>query len=164
MEETNESFYELIKRTNTEKPAKADLERLATHLAKHPEEAARLGNLVNQVEVQLIDKFKHSKLQWLTLSDYTLEMRAKMGYKDASFIERGLIDHVVLCWLRLHTCELEYEQCTKGVSLPMALYWEKKLSAHQRRYLRAVETLARIRKLGISVQINIGDKQVINQV
>jgi hypothetical protein len=37
---------------------------------------------------------------------------------------------------------------------------ETVLSATQRRYLRAIESLARVRKLHITLQINIGEKQV----
>ena len=38
---------------------------------------------------------------------------------------------------------------------------DRKLSAAQRRYLRACETLARVRKLRLpTLQVNIGEKQV----
>lgn len=44
------------------------------------------------------------------------------------------------------------------VGLPVVLYWEKRLSSTQHRYLRAVESLARVRQLtrnANAVQINI---------
>ena len=52
-------------------------------------------------------------------------------------------------------------------NLAAASYWERKLSAVQYRYLRSIETLARVRKLmGIQmVQINIaaeGGQQVVS--
>ena len=38
-------------------------------------------------------------------------------------------------------------------------YWEKRLSASQRRYLRACETLARVRKITrTTMQINIAEE------
>ena len=54
-----------------------------------------------------------------------------------------------------------------GCSLASASYWERKLSAIQHRYLRAIETLSRVRKLmGVPmVQINIateGGQQVVS--
>jgi hypothetical protein len=49
----------------------------------------------------------------------------------------------------------------ENLSLAQGEYWEKKLSANQRRYLRAVETLARIRKLNITVQVNVADKMIV---
>jgi hypothetical protein len=46
-------------------------------------------------------------------------------------------------------------------SFKLGEYHQKRVDACQRRYLRAVETLARVRRLGVSpVQVNIGDKQV----
>lgn len=44
----------------------------------------------------------------------------------------------------------------KGGPFDEGNYWERKLSATQRRYLRACETLARVRKItGSTYQINI---------
>ncbi len=56
---------------------------------------------------------------------------------------------------------------TGRCSLAAASYWERKLSTVQYRYLRAIETLARVRKLmGVPMlQINItaeGGQQVVS--
>jgi len=68
----------------------------------------------------------------------------------------------VLRWLRLQAAEHQYSGNTKaGGSLAQAQFWERRLSAVQRRYIRACETLARIRRLALpAVQVNIADKQV----
>ena len=43
----------------------------------------------------------------------------------------------------------------------IAAWWEKRLSGAQRRYLRACETLAKIRKMQLPmVQVNIGQQQL----
>jgi hypothetical protein len=49
-----------------------------------------------------------------------------------------------------------------SLSLEQGTYWEKRLSSVQRRYLRACETLARVRKLAQAapLQVNIGAQQV----
>jgi len=40
-------------------------------------------------------------------------------------------------------------------------FWDRRLSAAQRRHLRACETLARIRRMGIAaLQVNIARQQV----
>lgn len=74
-------------------------------------------------------------------------MRADMGYEGASAVERSLIEHVCLCWLRLYATELRYEVNMKEATLAQGEFWEKKLSANQLRYLRSIETLARVRRL-----------------
>jgi hypothetical protein len=66
----------------------------------------------------------------------------------------------VLCWLRLNIIENRHE-AQSNQTLAQGDYGERTLSSTQKRYLRAVETLAKIRKLGINVQINIADKQIV---
>ena len=72
------------------------------------------------------------------------------------------------CILEARLAEREYEWAmSDDRTLAEASYLERKLSAVQRRYLRAVETLARVRKLmGVPmVQINIaatGGQQVVS--
>lgn len=41
-----------------------------------------------------------------------------------------------------------------------AAYWERRLNSAHRRYLRAIETLAKIRKQGLAVQVNIAVNQI----
>ena len=48
-----------------------------------------------------------------------------------------------------------------SMSLPQGEYWEKRLTAAQRRYLRAIETLTNVRKMNLpAIQVNIGENQV----
>lgn len=92
-------------------------------------------------------------------------VRRELGSNDAGPMERLLIDHVTLCWFRLQTLEQRYSRTMSGsITLTLGQYWEKRLSAAQRRYLRALTTLARIRKMGLpAMQVNIaaqGGQQV----
>ena len=92
-------------------------------------------------------------------------VRRELGSNDASPMERLLIDHVALCWLRLQTLEQRYSRVmSESIILTLGQYWEKRLSAVQRRYLRACTTLARIRKMRLpAMQVNVateGGQQV----
>lgn len=140
-------LFEIIQATNKEKPAKGDIERLKNYLAEHPEDVAAMGNLANQLKTQIVESSFASVATTHSLYAYLKQMRNDQGYDEADFIVRGLIDNVCLCWLRLYVTEFQYNQYTINASLARALFWEKALSAAQKRYLRAVETLARIRKL-----------------
>ncbi len=140
-------LFEIIKATNKEAPSRADIDRLQTYLEQHPDEVEKLGNLANHVETQVLESAFSSALTKKAAYMHMANMRVEMNYDQSSGIEKGLIDNIVLCWLRLHICEFQYEQYTKNASLARALFWEKALSANQRRYLRSVETLARVRRL-----------------
>ena len=48
----------------------------------------------------------------------------------------------------------------EGVSFKDARHFERRLNGAHRRYLRAIETLARVRKMGPALQINIADQQI----
>jgi len=145
--EDNPEIYEIIKSTSRENPAPADVERLTKYLADNKEAVEKLGNLANHVETQVIENAFNSVLTKQSAYMHMAAMRVDMRYDQSSAIEKGLIDHIVLCWLRLHICEFDYDRYTKNASLERALFWEKALTAAQKRYLRSVETLARVRKL-----------------
>lgn len=97
-----------------------------------------------------------------------LELRNDLGWQEAPAIEQLLIEHVTLCWVRLHAAEqlmtalqMEFE----NVKPESGRYIEARLSTAQGLYLRAVETLARVRRLAVPVlvqnnavnqQVNIG--------
>ncbi len=73
---------------------------------------------------------------------------------------------VVLYWLRLQFFEQTYTRnynTGDGVSFAKAAYLEKRLSATQRRYLRAVESLSRVQGLlaRAGVQINVAQQQLV---
>lgn len=90
--------------------------------------------------------------------------KLKREYGEAATpLERVLVDHINMCGARLADVEWRYESnATSGkLTLAQADFWERQLNHAQHRYLKAVETLARVRKLNINIQVNIGDKQVI---
>ena len=85
-------------------------------------------------------------------------MKRELGDQQAPPLERLLIDHLALCWVRLQHVEQEYSWAvSKGMNVSLARFWEQRLSASQGRFLRACATLARIRRLAVPAakQVNI---------
>ncbi len=156
-------FGELVKKTEKSDPKPEDVQALRKYLTEHPEVWRVLGDL---------SEFAYSRLVDATVGDQVglreslkagrLALREELGYQEASALERLLIDQIVLCWLRLNHVEFSYTaMLRRDTPLSIGDYWDRKLSAAQRRYLRACETLARVRKLRLpSLQINVGAKQV----
>jgi hypothetical protein len=91
-------------------------------------------------------------------------LRGELGYEQALPAEKLLVDEVALCWLRHYQAELIYTHSAadKNRTMEQGGYWEKRVAATQRRYLRAIETLARVGKLlrSVTLQVNIANKQV----
>lgn len=159
----HDELYALYRKTDKANPKPEDVEALRDFLLVNPEKAKYIGDMSLQAEVQLLGQaFSNNKGSEVACDEVMHNMRMALGYKTAPAIEKPLIYHVCLCWLRLQFCEIKYTEIAGG-SLTMAQgeYLEKKLSAHQRRYLRAVETLARIRRLNINIQVNVAEKMVV---
>ena len=88
-------------------------------------------------------------------------LRRGLGYPDAPMMEQMLIENVLLAWLRLNLWEYHFTEMDggEGMTLKKAAFWDKRISAGQRRYLRAIETLARVRKITrTTMQINIAEE------
>lgn len=146
--ELTKDFNARLAKVNRERPSPADVARINEILEKLPNLALALGNLANQTELQILENaFRKDRGYALIISKRLSAMRDDLGYQKADLIERSLIEHVVLCWLRLMTTELRYEAAMKDATLSQGAYWEKKLSSNQKRYLRAIEGLARFRRL-----------------
>lgn len=93
------------------------------------------------------------------------KMRDELGYADAPALERVLIEAAVICWLRLSLMEMRYSAVLAASNtLAHVEHTERRLTQAQKRFNRACEALARVRKLSKpKVQINvaaIGGRQV----
>jgi hypothetical protein len=76
---------------------------------------------------------------------------------------QALLDYLLLCWLRLQHIELAYTQAMdSAITCERGAHWERRLTAAQGRYLRACESLARVRRLSrpAPLQVNIGAQQM----
>lgn len=76
------------------------------------------------------------------------EIREQLGYKQAPEMEKLLISDAALCWLRLGMIEMFYSHIMKGnKTLKLCDYCDRHLTAAQKRFERACETLERVRLL-----------------
>jgi len=79
-------------------------------------------------------------------------------------LERSLVEYAAACWLRLQCADIAYTQHGNG-TIESLDYWDRHLSAAQRRFDKACLDLAKVRRLALPVlQLNIADKQQVNNV
>jgi len=86
-------------------------------------------------------------------------LRSELNGPNPTPVERLLAERAVLCWLHLYHLEAVYAG-KDSMSLPLALHYQKCIDRAHKRYLSALKTLADVRKLGITLQLNIAKKQV----
>lgn len=88
-------------------------------------------------------------------------MQQDLAGPTPSFLERLLVERIVLCWLHLYYAEGIYTQNMEEFSIRQAEFQQARISKAQTRYLMAIRTLAQIRRLNVpAVQVNIAEQQV----
>ena len=161
----SEELYQLLKRVNTANPKREDVVLLKQRLRGSHALCKEVLDLTQLTETQLIQSLAgDSVLIEEAIREDLAHRRHALGYDKAHDLEQLLIEQVILTWLHYYRVQYSYRQVTsKSILITQADMWERRLNAAQRRHLRAVETLARVRKLSGRgpVQINIAEQQVI---
>jgi hypothetical protein len=92
------------------------------------------------------------------------QTRAELEGPDPTPIERLLAERAALCWHIANWYENNFVN-SEGMSIGQADYHQRRIDRAHRRFLSAVETLARVRKLAVPVlQVNVAKNQQINTV
>jgi len=82
------------------------------------------------------------------------QMRKELGRDESSALERILIERIVATWLDLHFAELVCNQW-QGGSIPEAKYKQHRIDRSHKRHLSAIKVLATVRKMGLSMMVDI---------
>jgi hypothetical protein len=162
-EKMGHEFIEVVKRAYKNKPDKKAIQELQKWLDEHPQIWRVVFDLSYVVEYNLIERMVPEQAGRQAVHKNVEQIRNDLGYEASPMIERLLIDNVVFAWLRWQWTEYQLVLFMgKGeIRLSVVDFWERRLSAAQRRYLRACETLTRIRHLTSSkpaVQVNIAGR------
>lgn len=153
-EKLKKRFDELLSKTNKREPKAADVEAFRQLLKDHPAEKLwdRIGGIMSHAEgfLLLIGSPLSPGLNEV-FAEKQKGLRNDLGYESASEMEKLLITHVSLCWLRLALTEFGYTRVmSQSITLTLGAYWEKRLAAAQRRFTRSCESLERVRRLARS--------------
>jgi len=157
---------DLIKKMNKKDPDPKELALLRRAMREHPVLWDKAGDLAKSAREEIITELPMSTCTREAVSAYVRHIRNELGHESAPMLEKLLIDQVVISWLRLYGTEISYSgiRSSGRLTLDQGAYWERRLSAAQRRFLGACTTLTRIRKMagrtpGL-MQLNIGAQQV----
>jgi hypothetical protein len=90
------------------------------------------------------------------------KVRAELEGPNPTPIECLLAERASLCWFVANWYEESFVN-TDSLSLALADYYQRRIDRAHRRFLSAVETLARVRKLALPfLQLNIARNQQVN--
>jgi hypothetical protein len=87
--------------------------------------------------------------------------RSQVAGEEPSPLERLLAERVALCWVAASYVDAEYARKLKsGMSFREGEYLARRCEQTNRQLLKAIESLARVRRLLTPTQINIGQHQI----
>ena len=157
----------LNSRINKKDPSPTDLAMLREVMELSPTYASAIGNIAYQARRQLIEKIAVNKVVEEQIQAELSKLQNDMGYQEAPALERMLIEQIGVCWLLLYRTQQGYTAMILGgdITFAMADWYERRLAAVQGRFLRAVETLAKLRNLAKptlaqTVMLNVARQQI----
>ena len=152
---------------SAKKPDPKAVERLRQFAVQTP--GFFLANSTTQsIRQLLIEKISHGVSRAMMLAEMDV-LKKQLDHDAAPPLEQLLIDHILTVRLRLIHAENAYNIRVvneASTTFKMGEYWDNLLSSTQARFIRAIEALARVRRLARNtpaLQINIareGGKQV----
>ena len=160
------TIWDIIRKTDKDRPTAADRAELDRVLRQLPAVWTAAGDVMNHTALGMIDQFKGTYALTTSLKAGWEQMQCDLARPSDGALERLLIQQIALAWLKLSYTEHQHRHILTGgnATIKQADFWERRLSAAQRRFLRASEALARVRRLQLpAVQVNIAEQQV-NQV
>jgi hypothetical protein len=144
-----ETVFNVLDATNKNNPtekAKKDLENVFN---EYPDVWEKCGNIAERVKDSiLITSLQSNHLLIEATKRKLLSMRDSLGWQISSEMERLLIEQICLTWFRLNILETVHaETFNQANSIARKEHLDKLLTQAQKRYLRASESLIRVRKL-----------------
>ena len=119
------------------------------------------GNVAREVLLLLVKSYagNNAVVREATI-EKLVELRAELSGSAPTALEKLLVERVLATWLHLHTLEAAYAG-KESLSLAQGAYYQKVISAAQKRYLAAIKGLAEVRKFALpALQVNIAKKQI----
>lgn len=141
---------QLIVEAGGKQPSKAAVKALDKFLEDNPDVWGEVSNMAETVTGALIEKICAGNPAMSSIrTKECCRIVEELGYADSSAVEQLLIKQIIMCWLRLWWTEFYATQFTMAANYNMKVadHWEKKLTYAQKRYTRAIESLARVRKI-----------------
>jgi hypothetical protein len=157
-------YQKLAKQKN---PSGEDVDRLRKLVVSTPAAWPLATHTMSTIRQAIINKMSNGASRACMLAEVDI-LEKELDYDAAPPLERLLIDHILTVRLRLIHTENIYNNhvVNQSITLKEGEYWDNLLTSTQARFLRAIETLARVRRLARNtpaLQVNIagkGGKQV----
>jgi hypothetical protein len=154
----HDDVFPLVAAANKATLPAAERDKLRCALEAHVVPHDDIGTLTNLAFDGLLSSLGNVLLEETTRAGVET-LKASLGYDTSPMVERLLIEAICVAWIIHDKALMSYSDTIgkAGRSFKQELHVERRLTSAQRRYLRAIDSLGKIRKLKLPpVQINIG--------
>lgn len=137
------------------------VDRTRHYLARFPDLAQQLGD-ISGFSLQSIAAYAAGDLITReSIQASAQEFKRQLARPGDTPLEKFAVDQCVHAHILHYTIELRYINAHSQIATTQrSLYWEQRLTNSQKRYLRALDNLARLRRFAIPpIQINIAENQ-----
>jgi hypothetical protein len=153
--------FKIMQAVNKTNPSEAEKKAYRELIKEQPEWMASTTGLIDTTRDYILNQ-NCSFLMAEVLKARLTEMRDNLGWQTSSEVEKLLIEQICINWLRVNLLEKTHAQKTmESHTTESGLYWDKRLNSAQSRYLRACESLAKVRKL--LAEANLREQQARNK-
>ena len=148
-DQAGKTLREIIAATSKKNPKEEDLQTLRKMMKEDASIWQMYGDWAHQCELMIMrDYFESSDFLGKTVEKKLRDLRNELNWENSTVLEKLLIRQICITWLRLYYVERKHHQATTGShSLTSGIYWDKRLSEAQKRHLKAIESLAKVRKM-----------------
>lgn len=152
VKKTNSPSVEITKlqeRMSREKvPNPQDVVRFRELAVSHPHLWPYASQVSQGMREHIVNLITDGRVRALLLAGLDI-LKKELGYDSASGLEKLLIDHILTARTRLYWVEHRHTEriYESSLSLEVGAWWDNLLTSAHNRFLRAVETLARVRRL-----------------
>lgn len=158
--------YELMRACNNDKKPDPKARKELQELIRSSEVARTViekqEGLYNIVQRTRIENFQASDAFKEIARIKCKKLREELGYDNSNKLEKLAIEQIVLCWLNYYQIEIVHSgKLSQSHNTETGLYWEKRLDIASRRYNRALETLSKMRKMNLILQVNQAENQIV---
>jgi hypothetical protein len=124
-------------------------------LSETPVMASVFGNIADRAESKILEQVSSVPLVVESMKVYIKQLKDELGWQDAPMLEKLLIETIVSCWLQYYNSVVQFAVATRQTHyITEGQYLDKKVGFAHKRFLKSIESLAKVRKLNQSTVVN----------
>ena len=139
---------QLLECVNKADCSREDTLKFKEVLKEQPAISAICGDLADQVKDLIIDKNFTTPLRRESIRAHIETLKKNLEWDNSTALERLIIETIINSWMDYHNVSASHTVLTgKAYVLKTAEHIEKRLTLAHKRFLKSIESLAKVRKL-----------------